>query len=91
MKPQKRGRSKGEKRILTFEKEKEIQTIIVDKDPMQLKFKECMRTRKNISELFFQKYEIKMKLLSSALGIQCSATCKACIQAGSGENRQVAE
>lgn len=66
LKPKKRGRSKGEKRILTPEQEKEIQKIIVDKDPMQLKFKDCMWTRKNISELIFQKYGVKMKL--STLG-----------------------
>lgn len=66
LKPKKRGRSVGEKRILTSEQEKEIQTIIVDKDPMQLKFKECMWTRENISELIFRKYGIKMKL--STLG-----------------------
>ena len=66
IKPKKRGRSVGEKRILTSEEEKEIQKIIIDKDPMQLKFKECMWTRKNISELIFRKYGIKMKL--STLG-----------------------
>ena len=64
--PKKRGRSNGEKRILTPEQEKEVQKIIVDKDPMQLKFKDCMWTRKNISELIFQKYGVKMKL--STLG-----------------------
>ena len=41
LKPKKRGRSKGEKRLLTSEQEKEIQKMIVDKDPMQLKFKDC--------------------------------------------------
>lgn len=66
LKPKKRGRNKGEKRILTPEQENEIQRIIVDKDPMQLKFKDCMWTRKNISELIFQKYGIRMKL--STLG-----------------------
>ena len=66
LKPKKRGRSVGEKRILTSGQEKEIQKIIVDKDPMQLKFKECMWTKKNISELIFRKYRIKMKL--STLG-----------------------
>lgn len=96
LKPKKRGRNKGEKRILTPEQENEIQRIIVEKDPMQLKFKDCMWTRKNISELIFQKYGIRMKLSTlgyylQAMGIQCSATCKACIQAGSGEDRQVAE
>lgn len=66
LKPQKRGRSAGEKRILTPEQEKEIQKIIVEKDPMQLKFKDCMWTRKNIAELIFQKYKIEIKL--STLG-----------------------
>lgn len=66
IKPKKRGRAVGEKRILTSEQEKEIQQIIVDKDPMQLKFKECMWTRKNIAELIYQKYKIKIKL--STLG-----------------------
>ena len=65
LKPKKRGRSKGEKRILTPEQEKEVQRIIVDKDPLQLKFKDCMWTRKNISELIFQKYGVKMKLALS--------------------------
>ena len=51
---------------LTPEQEKEVQRIIVDKDPLQLKFKDCMWTRKNISELIFQKYGVKMKL--STLG-----------------------
>ena len=60
LKPKKRGRSTGEKRILTPEQEKEVRKIIVDKDPMQLKFKDCMWTRKNISELIFQKYGVKM-------------------------------
>ena len=66
LKPQKRGRSTGEKRILTPEQEKEIQKIIVEKDPMQLKFKDCMWTRKNIAELILQKYKIEIKL--STLG-----------------------
>ena len=66
LKPKKRGRSKGEKRLLTPEQEKEIQKTIVDKDPMQLKFKDCIWTRKNISELIFRKYGVKMKL--STLG-----------------------
>ena len=61
IKPKKRGRSVGEKRILTPEQEREIQQIIVDKNPMQLKFKECMWTRKNIAELIYQKYKIEIK------------------------------
>lgn len=66
LKPKKRGRNKGAKRILTPDQEKEIQKIIVDKDPMQLKLKECMWTRKSISELIFRKYGVNMKL--STLG-----------------------
>ena len=66
LKPKKRGRSTGEKRILTPEQEKEIQKILVDKDPMQLKFKECMWTRNNIRQLIKEKYGIDIKL--STLG-----------------------
>jgi transposase len=66
LKPKKRGRSIGEKRILTPEQEKEIQKILVDKDPMQLKFKECMWTRNNIRQLIKEKYGIDIKL--STLG-----------------------
>lgn len=66
IKPKKRGRSKGEKRILKPEQEKEIQTIIVDEDPMQLKLKGCMWTRNNIRQLIKDKYGIDSKL--STLG-----------------------
>ena len=66
LKPKKRGRSIGEKRILTPEQEKEIQKILVDKDPMQLKFKECMWTRNHIRQLIKEKYGIDIKL--STLG-----------------------
>jgi transposase len=66
IKPKKRGRRNGAKRILTSDQEKEIQQIIVDKTPEQLRFKECMWTRKNIRELIKQKYKIEMPL--STLG-----------------------
>lgn len=66
IKPRHQGRKHGEKRILTPDQEKEIQQIIVDKDPMQLKFKECMWTRNNIRQLIKEKYGIDMKL--STLG-----------------------
>lgn len=61
IRPKKRGRSVGDKRILTPEQEKEIQNLIIENDPMQLKFKECMWNRKNIAELIYQKYKIKIK------------------------------
>ncbi len=66
VKPKKRGRRKGENRILNSEQEKEIQQIIVDNTPDQLKLKECMWTRKNIAALIKQKYGIEIKF--STLG-----------------------
>lgn len=66
IKPQRRGRRQGDKRLLTPEQEREIQEIIVDKTPEQLRFKECMWSRSNIRSLIFQKYKIDMPL--STLG-----------------------
>lgn len=51
---------------MTPEQEKEIQKIIVDKTPEQLRFKECMWTRNNIRQLIKEKYGIDIKL--STLG-----------------------
>ena len=62
LKPAKRGRPVGKNRILTPEQEREIQGIIVDKTPEQLRFKECMWTRNNISQLIREKYGIDIKL-----------------------------
>ena len=70
IKPRTRGRRLGEKRTLTPEQEKEIQRIIVDKTPEQLKFRECMWTRKNIAEMIRQKYGISMPLVT--LGVYLS-------------------
>lgn len=70
IKPGKRGRRIGEKRLLTPEQEKEIQEVIVDKTPEQLKFKECMWTRSNIRDLIKRKYGIEMPL--STLGYYLS-------------------
>lgn len=66
IKLRKRGRTKGANRILTPSQEKEIQRIIVDKTPDQLRFKECMWTRNNIRQLIKEKYRIDIKL--STLG-----------------------
>lgn len=60
------GRKMGDKRILTSEQENKIQQIIVDKTPEQLKFKECMWTRKNIAALIKQLLGIEIKF--STLG-----------------------
>lgn len=67
LKPKTRGRRYGAKRMLTLEQEKAIQQIIVDKTPDQLKFKECMWSRKNIAELIRQKYKIDLPV--STLGV----------------------
>jgi transposase len=67
IKPKKRGRRPGEKRTLSSEQEREIQNIIIDKTPEQLKFKECMWNRKNIAELIQQKYRIVIPV--STLGV----------------------
>jgi transposase len=67
IKPKTRGRRNGEKRTLTPEQEKEIQEIITDKTPEQLRFKECMWSRKNISELIERKYKISIP--GSTLGV----------------------
>ena len=61
IKPKKRGRKEGAKRILTKEQEKEIQQIITDKTPDQLKFKECMWCRKNIAALIKERFDIEIK------------------------------
>ena len=66
LKPKKRGRPAGKNKILSPEQEKEIQKIIVDKTPEQLRFKECMWTRNNIRQLIKEKYGIDIKL--STLG-----------------------
>ena len=62
-----RGRRFGARRTLTPEQEKEIQRILVDKTPEQLRFKECMWNRKNIAELIRSKYGINMP--ASTLGV----------------------
>jgi len=66
IKPKKRGRRSGEKRLLTQEQEREIQKAIVDKTPEQLKLKCCLWTRKAIHEFILGKYGIDLKL--STLG-----------------------
>ena len=66
IKPKTRGRRQGDKRTLTPDQEKEIQGIIVDKTPEQLRFKECMWTRSNISVMILEKYKIHIPL--STLG-----------------------
>ncbi len=70
IKPNKRGRRTGEKRVLTATQEKEIMATIVDKNPDQLKLPGCMWTRKNISQMIKRRYGIEIKL--STLGYYLS-------------------
>lgn len=66
IKPKHQGRCVGEKRILSADQEKEIQKIIIDKNPDQLRLKGCMWTRNNIRDLIKEKYGIVIKV--STLG-----------------------
>jgi transposase len=67
IKPKKRGRKQGEQRGLRPEQEKEIQSILVDKYPEQMKLPGCMWTRANIRDLIKRKYGLDMPL--STLGV----------------------
>lgn len=62
IKPKHQGRCVGEKRILSADQEKEIQKIIIDKNPDQLRLKGCMWTRNNIRDLIKEKYGIVIKV-----------------------------
>jgi transposase len=66
IKPKQRGRKTGEQRKLSLGQEREIQTIIVDKYPEQLKLPGCMWTRSNIRDLIKRYYGISLPL--STLG-----------------------
>ncbi len=60
------GRPKGSNTKLTKEQEKEIQEIVIDKTPEQLKLKGFLWDRKSIREVIEQRYKIKIPL--STLG-----------------------
>ncbi len=66
IKPGKRGRRPGAKRILTPEQERSIKQAIVDKNPEQLKLKCCLWTRKAIHDYILREYKLDMPL--STLG-----------------------
>ena len=58
----KRGRRQGECRKLTVEQEKEIQKIIIEKTPDQLKFPYALWTRQAIHDLIKRRYKIEIPL-----------------------------
>lgn len=62
IKEKKRGRKFGEKRLLTPEQEKEIQRIIIDKCPNQLKLSFMLWTRAAVCQLIKDKYGITITL-----------------------------
>ncbi len=59
-----RGRKQGEKRSLTPQQEKEIQRIIIDKCPDQLKIAVCLWTRAAIQQQIKYKYGITIPVRS---------------------------
>jgi len=60
--PAKRGRKDGEVMLLRPEQEKEIQRILIDKMPNQLKMNFMLWTRAAVCELIERKYGIKLSL-----------------------------
>jgi len=58
----KRGRKLGEKRVLTADQEKQIQKMLIDKDPNQYKLDCCVWDRVTVSMLIEQTFGIKMPL-----------------------------
>ena len=60
VKAKKRGVSPEQKRLLSAEQEKEIQKMITDKMPDQLKFPYALWTRKAVKELIERTYGIKV-------------------------------
>ena len=62
LKPKARGRKTGEKRHLTPKQEQEVLSMLVDKNPEQLKIKGCMWTRDSVKELIQREYGIDMPI-----------------------------
>ncbi len=60
--PPKRGRKLGQKRRLSPEQEKELQKLIVDKTPDQLKMSFALWTRRAVVELIRLRYGIEMPI-----------------------------
>lgn len=81
LKPKKRGRSKGEGKLLNKEQEQEIRQIIIDKTPDQLEFSCNLWTRQAISDLVKRKYkkDISLRCITNYLkswGFTCQRPSK---------------
>ena len=84
VKEQTRGRKRGEKRTLSMEQEKEIQRIIIDKYPDQMKLGFALWTRAAVQQLIYQKYGIDMPMRSISnyldrWGLTCQRPAKRAI------------
>jgi len=62
LKPKLRGRRVGANRTLTIEQEKEIQSIICDKNPEQMKLKFALWTRQAVIDLVQCRFDIKLPI-----------------------------
>jgi len=57
-----RGRQAGEKRTLSFEHEKELKKLLVDKTPDQLRLSFALWTRQAVQEVIKERYGIEMPI-----------------------------
>jgi len=64
LKEKTRGRKKGDKRTLTAQQEREIQSIIIDKHPEQVKLGFALWTRAAVQQLIRNLYNIDMPIRS---------------------------
>lgn len=62
LKPSRRGRKSGTKRRLSPDQEREIQKLICEKDPRQLKMKFALWTREAVSKLILQQYGLDLSI-----------------------------
>lgn len=81
LKPKKRGRNEGEKKLLTSAEEREIRNIIIDKTPDQLKMSYMLWTRQAISEFIKNKYkkDVSLRCITNYLkawGFTCQRPTK---------------
>lgn len=67
VKKQKRGRRKGDNRFLTPERESEIQKLICDKTPDQLKLRYALWSRDAVRQLIKERYGIEYALQSLSI------------------------
>ena len=62
LKEVKKGRKKGYGKLLSLEQEQEIQKMIIDKMPDQLKLPYALWTRKAVKDLIYRSYKIRVAI-----------------------------